>query len=62
MDKVNQKMKKFNLRGVLDGIRSSVSTSPKPELTIEESLRSDHFQLAKVIYDNSAVRRYSLIV
>ena len=55
MDKVNQKMKKFNLRGVLDGIRSSVSTSPKPELTIEESLRSDHFQLAKVIYDNSAV-------
>ncbi len=48
MDKVNQKMKKFNLRGVLDGIRSSVSTTPKAELTIEESLRSEHFQLAKV--------------
>ena len=48
MDKVNQKMKKFNLRGVLDGLRSSVSTPHKSELDIEENLRSDHFNVAKV--------------
>ena len=52
MDKVNQKMKKFNLRGVLDGFRSSVSTPPKSELDIEENLRSEHFQVAKVELSN----------
>lgn len=49
MDRVNQKMKKFNLRGVLDGLRSSVSTAPKgAEWDVEETLRSEHFQVAKV--------------
>ena len=48
MDKVNQKMKKFNLRGVLDGLRSSVSAPPKLDIDIEENLRSEHFQVAKV--------------
>ena len=51
MDSVNKKMKKFNLRGVLDGLRSSVSAPPKAEVEIEETLRSEHFQVAKVIYD-----------
>ena len=48
MDKVNQKMKKFNFRGVLDGLRSSVSAPPKLDIDIEENLRSEHFQVAKV--------------
>ena len=48
MDKVNQKMKKFGLTRVLDGLRQSVSTPHKSELDIEENLRSDHFQVAKV--------------
>ena len=48
MDRVNQKMRKFNLRGVLDGLRSSVSTPPKAEFDVEETLRSEHFQVAKV--------------
>lgn len=48
MDKVNQKMKKFNLRGVLDGLRSSVSTPSKVEWEVEETLKSEHFQVAKV--------------
>ncbi len=51
MDKVNQKMKKFaTLRGVLDGLRTSVSTPPKGvEVEVEEKLRSEHFQVTKVI-------------
>lgn len=42
------KGKRFTLKGVLDGLRSSVSTPPKAEMEIEESLRSEHFQVCKV--------------
>ncbi|ELU03639.1 hypothetical protein CAPTEDRAFT_91323 [Capitella teleta] len=42
-------MKKFNLRGVLDNLRSSVSTPSKAEWDVEETLRSDHFQVAKTV-------------
>jgi len=51
MDRVNQKMRKFNLRGVLDNLRSSVqdrSSSKVDTPSIEESLRSEHFQVVKV--------------
>ncbi len=50
MDKMNQKMKKLvNLRGVLDGLRPSASTPPKgSEIEVEERLRSEDFQVAKV--------------
>lgn len=49
MDKVNQKMRRFNLRGVLYGIRATVGNSPqKADYGIEETLRSEHFQVAKV--------------
>ena len=48
IDEVNARMKKFNLRGVLDGLRSSVSAPPKLDIDIEENLRSEHFQVAKV--------------
>ena len=51
MDKMNQKMKKLvNLKGVLDGLRTSASTPPKgSEIEVEERLRSEHFQVTKVI-------------
>ncbi|KAI0233080.1 Syntaxin-binding protein 5-like [Lamellibrachia satsuma] len=42
-------MKKFNFRGVLDGLRSSVSAPPKLDIDIEENLRSEHFQVAKTV-------------
>ena len=47
---MNQKMKKLvSLRGVLEGIRTSASTPPKNcEIEVEERLRSEHFQVAKV--------------
>jgi hypothetical protein len=49
MDKVNQKMRRFNLRGVLIGLRATVGSSPqKTDVGIEETLRSEHFQVAKV--------------
>ena len=48
MDKVNQRMKKFTLRGVLDGLRSSVIAPPNVDIDIEENLRSEHFQMSKV--------------
>ena len=48
IDEADTKMKKFNLRGVLDGLRSSVSAPPKLDIDIEENLRSEHFQVAKV--------------
>ncbi|XP_074645038.1 syntaxin-binding protein 5-like [Tubulanus polymorphus] len=47
--KNNSRMKRFILRGVLDGIRSSVSNQQKPETEIEETLRSEHFQVCKTI-------------
>ncbi|XP_041353859.1 syntaxin-binding protein 5-like isoform X4 [Gigantopelta aegis] len=43
------KPKRFTLRGVLDGLRSSVSTPPKNEMEIEETLRSEHFQVCKTV-------------
>lgn len=46
--KHKSKMKKFTLKGVLDGIRSSVSAPPKYENEVEETLRTDHFQVCKV--------------
>lgn len=66
MDKKNTKMKKFNpLRGVLDGLRSTVSAPPKGDvIDIEETLRSDHFQISKVkLYDSteSPLRLYRSI-
>ena len=51
MDKVNQKMRKFNLRGVLIGLRATALGNSPHKLDaagIEETLRSEHFQLAKV--------------
>ncbi len=51
----NLTMKKINIRGVFDGFRQSVSKTPKPQLGVEETLRSDHFQVAKVIYDRDCV-------
>jgi len=50
MDRVNQKMKKFTLRGVIDGFRATVANNalPKVELGIEETVGSEHFQVAKV--------------
>ena len=45
------KMKKFNIRGMLDGLRQSVgSSSPKSEAEIEENLRSEHLQVCKVSF------------
>ncbi|ESO87245.1 hypothetical protein LOTGIDRAFT_154747 [Lottia gigantea] len=42
-------MKRFTLKGVLDNLRSSVSTAPKSENEIEESLLSQHFQICKTV-------------
>lgn len=42
------KMKKFKIKGVLDGLRSSVNTPAKTELDITETLRSEHFEICKV--------------
>lgn len=42
-------MKKFTIKGVLDGIRGSVSQQPKTEVDyVEETLRPEHFQVMKV--------------
>ncbi|XP_048485316.1 syntaxin-binding protein 5 isoform X5 [Plutella xylostella] len=41
-------MKKFTFKGVLDGFRSSVQQAPRgTEQEIQETLRSDHFQIKK---------------
>ena len=42
------KMKKFNIRGMFDGLRQSVGTSQKSEAEIEETLRSEDLQYSKV--------------
>lgn len=51
----NAKTKKSLFRGVLDGFRSTVaggggsaSAAQRPDLGIEETLGSDHFQVTKV--------------
>ena len=46
MAKVNQKMK-AKFRGVFDNLRQT-GTTPQKQDTVEETLRSEHFQLAKV--------------
>ncbi|XP_044594790.1 syntaxin-binding protein 5 isoform X6 [Cotesia glomerata] len=40
-------MKKFTIKGVLDGFRSSVAQQVKPDQEIIENLRSDHFQVKR---------------
>ncbi|PVD28623.1 hypothetical protein C0Q70_11216 [Pomacea canaliculata] len=42
-------MKRFTLRGVLDGLRSSVSAPTKSDTEIEETLRSEHFHICKTV-------------
>jgi len=62
MDKVNQKMRKFNLRGVLIGLRATaLGNSPhKLDSTgIEETLRSEHFQVAKVRITHKHTRTHA---
>lgn len=41
-------MKRFTIKGVIDGIRSSVSAPNKLENEVEETLHSGHFQVCKV--------------
>lgn len=43
-------MKKFTIKGVLDGFRSSVAQQVKPDQEIIENLRSEHFQAKKVSF------------
>ncbi|XP_043275951.1 syntaxin-binding protein 5 isoform X12 [Venturia canescens] len=40
-------MKKFTIKGVLDGFRSSVAQQVKPDQEIVETLRSENFQVKK---------------
>nr|XP_024214843.1 syntaxin-binding protein 5 isoform X3 [Halyomorpha halys] len=40
-------MKKFTFKGVLDGLRSSVSQQPRNDQEIVETLKPEHFQVAK---------------
>lgn len=40
-------MKKITFQRVLDGLRSSVSQQPRPDQEIVETLRPEHFQVAK---------------
>ncbi|XP_063973490.1 syntaxin-binding protein 5 isoform X5 [Diachasmimorpha longicaudata] len=40
-------MKKFTIKGVLDGFRSSVAQQVKPDQEIIENLRPEHFQVKK---------------
>ncbi|XP_024081941.1 syntaxin-binding protein 5 isoform X2 [Cimex lectularius] len=40
-------MKKFTFKGVLDGLRSSVSQQPRNDQEIVETLRPENFQVAK---------------
>ncbi|XP_056126791.1 syntaxin-binding protein 5a [Rhinichthys klamathensis goyatoka] len=50
-----RKMKKFNIRKVLDGLTAVSSPSPSPQLgakeneLIPETLQSEHFQLCKTV-------------
>lgn len=41
-------MKKFTIKGVLDGFRSSVPQPAKHDQEIVENLRPEHFQVKKV--------------
>lgn len=47
-DKDRKDMKKFTFKGVLDGFRSSVQQSSRPDQEIHETLRSEHFDVKKV--------------
>ncbi|XP_044739572.1 syntaxin-binding protein 5 isoform X5 [Chrysoperla carnea] len=46
-DKDRKDMKKFTFKGVLDGFRSSVQQSSRPDQEIHETLRSEHFDVKK---------------
>ena len=46
-------MKKFTIKGVLDGFRSSVPQPTKPDQEIIENLRPEHFQVKKVSMKSS---------
>lgn len=49
MDRMNQKIKRMNIRGKFDGKRgASSNASAKVEVGIEETITAEHFQLAKV--------------
>lgn len=41
-------MKKFTFKGVLDGLRSSVTQQPRNDQEIVETLRPENFQVSKV--------------
>lgn len=45
---MTQKVKKFNFKGVWDGLWSSVGGTQQKASDIEETLRSEHFQVTKV--------------
>lgn len=55
-------MKRFTLRGVLDGLRSSVSAPTKSDTEIEETLRSDHFHISKVGNDGHILIMFLLFM
>uniref|UniRef100_A0A170UWA4 Syntaxin-binding protein 5 isoform x5 n=1 Tax=Triatoma infestans TaxID=30076 RepID=A0A170UWA4_TRIIF len=40
-------MKKFTFKGVLDGLRSSVTQQQRNDQEIVETLRTENFQVAK---------------
>jgi len=46
-------MKKFTIKGVLDGFRSSVPQPVKPDQEIVENLKPEHFQVKKVSTDTA---------
>lgn len=41
-------MKKFTIKNVLDGFRSSVAQPARPDQEIQETLRPEHFQVKRV--------------
>lgn len=55
-------MKKFTIKGVLDGFRSSVPQPVKPDQEIVENLRPEHFQVKKVSDNNVLSIRFTLRV
>lgn len=44
-------MKKFTIKGVLDGFRSSVAQPARPDQEIQENLRLEHFQVKRVSFN-----------
>lgn len=54
-------MKKFTIKGVLDGFRSSVPQPAKPDQEIIENLRPEHFQVKKVSTEEFVLVSLSLL-